>query len=335
MKTCTKVALFASVILSVNVSTSLAQTNDDNEVVTLDKFVVVSPRLPPIIVPIQIMVPSWTPVGPTTPSITGGGQGGHGAFNGDKLSATGIPCWKIKEAALMAQKANQFDQSGNPPTQVGNNVPVSADDLAPQLVNMTPSVLQSTLNDAHALVFRDTSTNVYTIAYAGTNPASMPAWYVDVANNVDIPTSRYNSGMELAWQLQNAFGASNVQVVGQSMGGGISASAAAVTGVNAITFNAAGANQAVVSNFMPGASLDASVNNITNINVIGQALQLVQQTGVALPPAGRTFNISPDYSFYIPTNVANMLIATGNASAMAYLSVQLHGIDAILKALGC
>ena len=82
------------------------------------------------------------------------------------------------------------------------------------------------------------------IAYTGTE--DMPDWFTNLEQGVGIETEQYDRAMKLAQAVVTNSPKGTVDITGHSLGGGLASAGAAVTGVKAYTFNAAGLHQATV-----------------------------------------------------------------------------------------
>jgi RHS repeat-associated protein len=92
-----------------------------------------------------------------------------------------------------------------------------------------------------AVYRRSDGTGPYFAAYDGTNPKDLRDVATDLANAVEIKTSQYDLATKMARDMKLEY-QENIVFVGHSLGGGLASAAAAVTGLSAVTFNAAGLN---------------------------------------------------------------------------------------------
>lgn len=119
-----------------------------------------------------------------------------------------------------------------------------------------------------AVLFRSNTTGDLILAYRGSQTLS--DWETDFYNALGGNSSRYRSAVNIAKDVQLQNPGVSVTLVGHSLGGGEAALAAAATGLNAITFNAAGVN---LGNY---GYANARTNQITNYSIIGEPLTTFQ-----------------------------------------------------------
>src|SRR5690606_12430654 len=77
----------------------------------------------------------------------------------------------------------------------------------------------------------------YTVAYAGNTGEDVPTV---IAQSAGVGTRQVDNAVDLAHQVENAFGGDNVIYTGHSMGGALAGAAAAATGSTSVVFNAQG-----------------------------------------------------------------------------------------------
>ncbi|HEX7816406.1 Mbeg1-like protein [Dyella sp.] len=123
------------------------------------------------------------------------------------------------------------------------------------------------------------------LAFAGTDPKSLKDWKADATQALGIDTAQYNQAIKLATQAKAAFG-NNLAITGHSLGGGLASAASVVTDTPAVTFNAAGVNNATLKRFVPDGNLDAMKSQandglVRRYAVKGEVLTGEQETGVA------------------------------------------------------
>ena len=103
----------------------------------------------------------------------------------------------------------------------------------------------------------------FQVAFRGTNGPG--DWKANILQSFGFRTSQYEQAVALAIEVKAVLG-DNVTFVGHSLGGGLAAAAAGATGLNAITFNAAGVSSTYLGT--PG--------NITAHYIRGEILSLAQ-----------------------------------------------------------
>jgi hypothetical protein len=158
-----------------------------------------------------------------------------------------------------------------------------------------------------AVLFRNNTTGDLILAYRGTQ--TLNDWGTNIYNALGGQSSRYQAATTIAFKVQDLNPGVNIVLAGHSLGGGQAALASAATGLNAITFNAAGVNPANYGYTNPGTS------QITNYSIIGEPLTTVQLL-TPLPNAlGTQVYLAPS-TFPTPGNYLN------------------HGSGSLLSAVG-
>lgn len=158
-----------------------------------------------------------------------------------------------------------------------------------------------------AVLFRNNTTGALVLAYRGTQTLS--DWGTNIYNALGGQSSRYSSAVNIAKDVQLQNPGVSITLAGHSLGGGQAALVSAATGLNAITFNAAGVNP---TNY---GYTNAPTSQITNYSIIGEPLTTVQFL-TPLPNApGNQVYLAPS-TFPTGGNVLN------------------HGTGAVLPAVG-
>ncbi|RMH94507.1 hypothetical protein EBB59_02205 [Lysobacter pythonis] len=140
-----------------------------------------------------------------------------------------------------------------------------------------PALQVNKKNGLLSQVYTDDQGN-FALVYAGSN--EFKDWIpTNFGQGLGFETAQYSQAIRLAQEAQRAFG-DNLVLSGQSLGGGLAASASMVTGVPALTYNAAGVHRRTVERF--GVSFDeareiAAAGNIRSYRVDGDILTQVQE----------------------------------------------------------
>jgi len=108
----------------------------------------------------------------------------------------------------------------------------------------------------------------YTVAYAGNTGEDVPTV---IAQSAGVGTRQVDNAVDLAHQVENAFGGDNVIYTGHSMGGALAGAAAAATGSTSVVFNAQGVHDNTLARLGldPGATRAAMAQNSRAYGVDG------------------------------------------------------------------
>ncbi|MEP7044366.1 MAG: Mbeg1-like protein [Dokdonella sp.] len=207
------------------------------------------------------------------------------------------------------------------------------DDTQLRAAGIDPASLEDASTGFRAAVYQNADGN-HVLAFAGTREGK--DWYADGTQAVGLPTAQYSEAVAAATQAKAAFGDSLV-VTGHSLGGGLASIASVATDSAAVTFNAAGVNDATLRRLVPDADVsaiktEASDGLIRRYAVKGEVLTGEQESGVArgfLPDAlGHKIELNdpnplPWYEELPGVNLVTDSLHGG----------QLHSMDSVLAAL--
>lgn len=200
--------------------------------------------------------------------------------------------------------------------------PLTGEEL--QARGVDPAMQVNTRNGLLSQVYTDDN-GQYALVYAGSN--EFKDWVpTNFGQGLGFETAQYSQAIRLAQQCQRAFG-DDLVLTGQSLGGGLAASASMVTGVPAVTYNAAGVHRRTVERFgvdFNEAREIAEDGNIRSYRVEGDILTRVQeQTPILrslMPDAvGVQIDLPNPYPDRAPDSIRQ--------------GVQLHLIPAVIDAM--
>ena len=123
------------------------------------------------------------------------------------------------------------------------------------------------------------------LSFKGTTPTSAEDWATNLAQGVGAETEYYNRAMIAADRLDLETDG-RFEITGHSLGGGMASAAAAVTGAQATTFNAAGLHDDTAARFLEGrgiAPVDA-MDTTTAYVVKGELLNTTASAMAAVDP---------------------------------------------------
>lgn len=165
----------------------------------------------------------------------------------------------------------------------------------------------------HAARFRNTESGEYVLAFAGTQPLSKADWVTNFKQGLGFKAEQYETAMQMALNLKQNLGedaSARLRFAGHSLGGGLASAAALATGIEAVTFNAAGIHK---NTKMPdGKALDLTMadslitayrvcENVPLLKVYLDPLSLLQ---AGKRPDGLFGNI-PDFFKLLTGNTGN------------------------------
>jgi len=153
-------------------------------------------------------------------------------------------------------------------------------------------------NGLQAVLFTDGNTNV--LAFAGTKPSSWANWRANLRQAFGFRSAQYEMGLDIATSLYSDL-KGNLRFTGHSLGGGLAAAAAIVTGGSATTFNAAGVHNNALRGFLR-----------TNGTVRSYYSQ---------------FDVLRFGNAFTPASVPGQQISLGSAG--------FHGMSGVCNAMGC
>ncbi|MBC7991394.1 MAG: DUF2974 domain-containing protein [Luteimonas sp.] len=127
----------------------------------------------------------------------------------------------------------------------------------------------------------------YVLAFAGTDPTSIPDWIANGGQGLGFETAQYRDAMALAQEASAEWG-DNLVITGHSLGGGLASAAALATDSPAVTFNAAGLSDETLRslNFTPNGAREVAADGLVRrYNVQNDILTGAQQGVSPLPDA--------------------------------------------------
>ena len=156
-------------------------------------------------------------------------------------------------------------------------------------IAIDPKMLEDSTSGFRASIYQNNQ-GQYVVAYAGTDPSSMPDIGADATQAFGLETKQYNQAIALAKEAEVAFGDGNVVFTGHSLGGGLASAAALATDATGVTFNSAGLSNETLRSlgFNPNAARDqvADSGQVRRYVVNGDPLTLAQQDIPTLPLVG-------------------------------------------------
>jgi len=158
-----------------------------------------------------------------------------------------------------------------------------------QAADIDPASLNDTATSFRAAIYQDGKGD-YVLAFKGS--ATAKDFKADATQALGLNTAQYDQAVALATKAKAAFGNSLV-LTGHSLGGGLASTASVITNTPAVTFNAAGVNDATLQRIAPEGNVGAmkqAANDglVRRYTVQGDVLTGEQQTGLAsglIPPA--------------------------------------------------
>lgn len=233
-------------------------------------------------------------------SVGGGSLGGgndEGSPSDDSFAAQVAGTTPQQEDLTFAKLSSISDGANRPTKGAGGFRPLTDAELA--AAGITPSMLQDDKSGFAATVFTNGKGD-YVVAYRGTQfDGSLPGPGTDVMQGAGLSTMQFAEGARLGKAAKNAFG-NDVVFTGHSLGGALASSSAALTGLPAVTFNAAGVHDhTLLRDGVDPATERAQADNgqVRNYEVKGEILSTLQERNSAVMPQalGRKIQIAdPD-----------------------------------------
>ncbi|MBE1161434.1 Mbeg1-like protein [Dyella acidiphila] len=151
-----------------------------------------------------------------------------------------------------------------------------------EAADIDPASLNDTSTGFRAALYQDGKGD-YVLAFKGTSGAQ--DWKADATQALGLNTAQYDEATALATKAKAAFG-DNLVLTGHSLGGGLASTASVITDTPAVTFNAAGVNDATLQRLAPEGNVAAmkqaaSDGLVRRYAVQGDILTGEQQTGAA------------------------------------------------------
>lgn len=202
-----------------------------------------------------------------------------------------------------------------------------------EAADIDPASLNDTSTGFRAAIYQDGKGDVV-LAFKGTS--GLNDWKADATQALGLNTAQYDQAVALATKAKVAFG-DNLVLTGHSLGGGLASTAAVVDDIPAVTFNAAGVNDATLQRLAPEGNVGAmkqAANDglVRRYAVQGDVLTGEQQTGFArglIPPA-----IGHEIQLRDPNKPAWYLQAPGlNLITDTVSGVRDHMMHSVLQAL--
>lgn len=266
--------------------------------------------LPSLLVSIGIGISILT-VGAIGLGVASVGVGTVGKSIGNSIWPNGVPTKASsissfdKNLAYLAEDVYRVNPQGH-----GDWEPVGTNDLSGLKL---PSV-SFQHNGFRAQLYKSSSLG-YVLAFKGTDITSGDDWYTNITQGVAGTTikNQYADAIGLARDVKSAIGAARLTLVGHSLGGGLAHAAAISVNAPAVTFNVAGLSS--ITTYLNGGSRFTS--SIANYVVKGDVLSRLQN------------NVA-----FFPNDTGGNFILTPASADAGKSSAELHGIAAVIRALG-
>jgi hypothetical protein len=126
------------------------------------------------------------------------------------------------------------------------------------------------------------------VVFQGTNPTSWSDWANNLEQGMNLESPYYRQAVTIGRELKNS--GADVEIVGHSLGGGMSSAASGASGLPATTLNSAGLNPATIARY--GGM--AVPSDIQALRVQGEVLTSVQEgalKGIAPKAVGAPYTL--------------------------------------------
>ncbi len=215
-------------------------------------------------------------------------------------------------------------------TRIGAN-----DTAALQQLNLTPAMLTDPKSGFYSAVYYDANASNYIIADRGTQ--GWVDWKNNFRQGLGLDSKQYDEAARIAYAIKS-LNKTNFVFTGHSLGGGLAALQALVSGLPAYTFNAAGLNAETVSR--EGASFAQAHTLIHAYTVDHELLTTLQDYSPAPSADGTRTELTPvsfsntapnteapipAYQDYNPGEMFALHSIVEVAHALNYRLTQLYG----------
>ena len=233
--------------------------------------------------------PGPQPIGPTDPGPTGGDPTTPIAAP-DPVDPAPDPNiadmeFGIHNPYTLAHMANAAYTGADGKTNPDGTPVVKLDDVTAALPKKlrdagwkAEAIVSDENSGFHAVHFKNTKSGEHVLAFAGTAILSGKDWLTNSAQAMGLKAEQYESAMKMAQKPKDDHDGAGIRFTGHSLGGGLASAAALATGIEAVTFNAAGIHKNTKT--PDGNKLDLTMADslITAYRVCGKI------TGVYLDP---------------------------------------------------
>ncbi len=183
---------------------------------------------------------------------------------------------RLEENNIAVERARLADYV-YPTNHVGDDAPVGWGKIDMQLPVSEQAKDQA--KNFHAEIYKSKIDGSIVLSFKGTS--SLSDWGQNIKQGTGGSSYQYERAMKLAQRYKKAYG-NKLQFAGHSLGGGLASAAAAVTGLPAYTYNAAGLHPNTPKDF--GGSLETANKMSKSWHVKGEILTMSQNNlGKLLP----------------------------------------------------
>ena len=148
-----------------------------------------------------------------------------------------------------------------------------------EVLGFNTNLLDNPKTGFSAEVYHNAVTDEMVLAYEGTKIDSVEDWKANFGQGVGLPMEQYQQAEQAADEFDETFAEYNRAITGHSLGGGLAAYGSLATGINAVTFNAAGLHENSLERV--GMTREQAQELVTAYNVGGDILNMVQDSKVA------------------------------------------------------
>jgi hypothetical protein len=204
-----------------------------------------------------------------------------------------------------------------------------------------PASLENAGTGFRAAIYQDANGD-HVLAFAGSN--DIKDWLNNAEQGLGLDSAQYDEAVALATEAKAAFG-NSLAITGHSLGGGLASIASLATDSAAVTFNAAGLNDATMRRLIPegdpaALKQQAEGGLIRRYAVNGEILTTTQEH-TSLPQAvGHKIALNdpdpvakPNIHWYDWLDGKAEVLEAKYAADVAKHSVDLHDDDAVIAAL--
>jgi hypothetical protein len=183
------------------------------------------------------------------------------------------------EAVTSKDISSSLEISSPKETQLASDKPLPdgwrvVDEAAREELGLGTLQLEDDHSGFSSQLYQQSNTGHYVYALQGTNLTEINDWLNNILQGGGFEADQYKLALENGKLLVAQLGQENLEFTGHSLGGGLAATVATVTGVKAITFNAAGVHANTLKKY--NKTVEDARQWVINYYIPGEILTFLQ-----------------------------------------------------------